>query len=90
LSAKRPPSPAPARILFVEFEATFYSLLANNLEAEGFVVNRVDSGDQGEFKIAHRSPSLVILDGASLAGRRPIRTVRGAGYSFDETFGEFS
>jgi two-component system phosphate regulon response regulator PhoB len=54
---------APAtRILVVEDEAALSLLLAYNLEAEGFVVDRVERGDEAEVRLSEIVPDLVILD----------------------------
>lgn len=62
-----PPRPAPAaqgvaHILVVEDEAALSMLLAYNLEAEGFTVNRVERGDEAEIRLSEAIPDLVILD----------------------------
>src|SRR5271168_19116 len=56
-----PTMPAP-RILVVEDEAALSLLLAYNLEAEGFVVDRVERGDEAEVRLSEAIPDLVILD----------------------------
>ncbi|HEY5226278.1 MAG TPA: phosphate regulon transcriptional regulator PhoB [Methylovirgula sp.] len=50
------------RILVVEDEAALGLLLSYNLEAEGFVVERVERGDEAELRLAESLPDLVILD----------------------------
>ena len=50
------------RVLVVEDEAALSLLLAYNLEAEGYVVDRVESGDAVELQLAEVPPDLVILD----------------------------
>jgi len=62
-----PPRPnsaavAPPRILVVEDEAALSLLLSYNLEAEGFVVERVERGDEAELRLVESPPDLVILD----------------------------
>ncbi|HTV31929.1 MAG TPA: phosphate regulon transcriptional regulator PhoB [Methylocella sp.] len=62
-----PPRPVPAtqgaaRILIVEDEAALSMLLAYNLEAEGFTVDRVERGDEAEIRLSETIPDLVILD----------------------------
>ena len=61
-----PPRPnartAAPRILVVEDEAALSLLLSYNLEAEGFVVDRVERGDEVEMHLAENLPDLVILD----------------------------
>ncbi len=54
-------TPAP-RILVVEDEAALSLLLAYNLEAEGFVVDRVERGDEAEVRLSEVIPDLVIID----------------------------
>lgn len=56
-----PPSRAP-RVLVVEDEQALALLLAYNLESEGYVVERVERGDEAEIRIAEVTPDLVILD----------------------------
>jgi two-component system phosphate regulon response regulator PhoB len=55
-------APAAARILVVEDEAALSLLLSYNLEAEGFVVDRVERGDEAEVRLIEWNPDLVILD----------------------------
>ena len=50
------------RILIVEDEAALALLLAYNLEAEGFIVEREERGDEAELRLAETVPDLVILD----------------------------
>ncbi len=45
-----PTHAAAARILIVEDEAALSMLLAYNLEAEGFTVDRVERGDEAEIR----------------------------------------
>jgi two-component system, OmpR family, phosphate regulon response regulator PhoB len=65
-SDSRTPRPgsaaAPPRILVVEDEAALSLLLAYNLEAEGFAVERVERGDEAELRLIESPPDLVILD----------------------------
>jgi two-component system, OmpR family, phosphate regulon response regulator PhoB len=56
------PSQPAARILIVEDEAALSMLLAYNLEAEGFTVERVEGGDEAEIRLSETIPDLVILD----------------------------
>jgi len=53
---------APPRILVVEDEAALSLLLSYNLEAEGFIVERVERGDEAELRLVESPPDLVILD----------------------------
>jgi two-component system, OmpR family, phosphate regulon response regulator PhoB len=55
------PSGAP-RILVVEDESALSLLLGYNLEAEGFLVERVERGDEAELRLEEAIPDLVILD----------------------------
>jgi two-component system phosphate regulon response regulator PhoB len=55
-------SATAARILVVEDESAFALLLSYNLEAEGFVVDRAERGDEAEIKLTEAIPDLVILD----------------------------
>jgi two-component system phosphate regulon response regulator PhoB len=50
------------RILIVEDEAALALLLAYNLEAEGFIVDRAERGDDAELQLLESPPDLVILD----------------------------
>ncbi len=54
-------STAP-HILVVEDEQALGLLLAYNLEAEGFTVERVERGDDAELRLTETPPDLVILD----------------------------
>lgn len=49
-------------ILVVEDEQALGLLLAYNLEAEGFTVERVERGDEAEVRLSELPPDLVILD----------------------------
>ena len=57
----RGPGSAP-RILVVEDESDLALLLTYNLEAEGYVVESVERGDEAELRLAENPPDLVILD----------------------------
>ena len=50
------------RIMVVEDEPSIGMLLAYNLEAAGFVVERIERGDEAELRLAEEPPDLVILD----------------------------
>jgi two-component system phosphate regulon response regulator PhoB len=50
------------RILVVEDEPDLALLLAYNLEAEGYVAENVERGDEAELRLAEDPPDLVILD----------------------------
>jgi len=53
---------AAPRILVVEDEAPLALLLSYNLEAEGFIVERVERGDEAELRLTEDPADLVILD----------------------------
>jgi two-component system, OmpR family, phosphate regulon response regulator PhoB len=53
---------AAPRILVVEDEAPLALLLSYNLEAEGFIVERVERGDEAELRLSEDPVDLVILD----------------------------
>ena len=55
------PSAEP-RVLIVEDDSDLALLLAYNLEAEGYVVESVERGDEAELRLAENPPDLVILD----------------------------
>ena len=50
------------RVLVVEDESDLAVLLSYNLEAEGYVVESVERGDEAELRLAESPPDLVILD----------------------------
>ena len=50
------------RILVVEDESDLALLLGYNLEAEGYVVESAERGDEAELRLAESAPDLVILD----------------------------
>jgi two-component system phosphate regulon response regulator PhoB len=62
MSAKSPVAGAPPHVLVVEDEQALGTLLAYNLEAEGFSVERVERGDEAELRLSEMAPDLVILD----------------------------
>ena len=53
---------ATPRILVVEDEETLSLLLSYNLEAEGFIVECVERGDEADMRLLENAPDLVILD----------------------------
>jgi two-component system phosphate regulon response regulator PhoB len=57
-----PGAASAPRILIVEDEADLSLLLGYNLEAEGYVVENVERGDEAELRLAENAPDLVILD----------------------------
>lgn len=60
-SAREAPSRTP-RVMVVEDEQALSMLLAYNLEAEGYHVERVERGDEAELRLLEAPPDLVILD----------------------------
>jgi two-component system phosphate regulon response regulator PhoB len=50
------------RILVVEDEQALGLVLAYNLEAEGYRVDRVERGDEAEVRLLESTPDLLILD----------------------------
>ena len=60
-SARGNAASAP-RILVVEDESDLALLLSYNLEAEGYVVESVERGDEAELRLVENPPALVILD----------------------------
>ena len=58
----RPGAASAPRILIVEDESDLSLLLGYNLEAEGYVVENVERGDEAELRLAENAPDLVILD----------------------------
>ncbi len=56
MSALRP------RVLVVEDEAAQSEILSYNLEAEGFAVSRVSSGDEAMLAVREEEPDLILLD----------------------------
>ena len=73
------------RILIVEDEARIRAFLARAFEAEGFVVDVVEDGEQGLARALTGSYDLVILDlllpgrsGLDALARAPPRAVRSA------------
>src|SRR5271165_6615141 len=60
-AARRSDASAP-RILVVEDDADVALLLTDILEAEGYVVESVDRGDEAELRLTKSVPDLVILD----------------------------
>ena len=58
----RPGAASAPRILIVKDESDLSLLLGYNLEAEGYVVENVERGDEAELQLAENAPDLVILD----------------------------
>ncbi|MGH1329489.1 MAG: phosphate regulon transcriptional regulator PhoB [Paracoccaceae bacterium] len=50
------------RVLIVEDEPAQREVLAYNLEAEGFSVNRAESGDEALLLVEEETPDLIVLD----------------------------
>ena len=61
-SQKREGASAAPRVLVVEDEEALALVLTYNLEAEGFLVDRVARGDEAEERLREATPDLVILD----------------------------
>jgi two-component system, OmpR family, phosphate regulon response regulator PhoB len=59
----RPNTASVPRILIVEDDSDIALLLAYNLEAEGYVVESVERGDEVELRLAERAPDLVCCPG---------------------------
>jgi DNA-binding response OmpR family regulator len=53
---------AEPRILVVEDDSDLALVLAYNLEAEGYVVESVERGDEAQLRLVENPPDLVILD----------------------------
>jgi two-component system phosphate regulon response regulator PhoB len=53
---------AAPRVMVVEDETDVALLISYNLEAEGYFVESVASGDEAELKLAESPPDLLILD----------------------------
>jgi len=60
-NARTGPASAP-RVLIVEDESDLALLLAYNLEAEGYIAETVERGDEAELRLAENPPDLLILD----------------------------
>jgi two-component system phosphate regulon response regulator PhoB len=58
----RPSVVSAPRILVVEDEIDVALLISYNLEAEGYVVESVERGDEAELRLAENAPDLLILD----------------------------
>ena len=50
------------RVMIVEDEISLATLLAYNLEAEGYAVERIERGDEAELRLRESPPDLLILD----------------------------
>ena len=50
------------RILVVEDDPSLGELLAYNLQAEGYLVDRAERGEEAELKLVENPPDLVVLD----------------------------
>ena len=53
---------AAPRIMIVEDDPSIALMLAYNLEAAGFAVERIERGDEAETRIAEEPPDLLVLD----------------------------
>mgnify|MGYP000035228676 CR=1 FL=1 len=58
----RPTAASAPLVLVVEDEQALGLLLAYNLEAEGYLVERIERGDDAETRLREITPDLVILD----------------------------
>lgn len=58
----RPGTNKSPRVLIVEDEPDISLLLSYNLEAEGYIVETVERGDEAELRLVESPPDLVILD----------------------------
>ena len=70
------------RIMIVEDEPSISMVLAYNLEAAGYVVERIERGDEAEIRIAEEPPDLLILADGDHGYGNPMnvqRTVRAYG-----------
>lgn len=54
--------PTATRILVVEDDAPIATVLRYNLEAEGYDVEVVDTGEEAEIRVTERLPDLLLLD----------------------------
>jgi two-component system phosphate regulon response regulator PhoB len=61
-SDARPSHRSATRVLVVEDEPEMATLLAYNLEADGYVVECVERGEDAELRLAESSPDLMLLD----------------------------
>ncbi len=52
----------PPRVMIVEDETSLATLLAYNLEAEGYSVERIERGDEAELRLREEPPDLLVLD----------------------------
>ncbi len=52
----------PPRVMIVEDEISLATLLAYNLEAEGYQVERIERGDEAELRLRESPPDLLLLD----------------------------
>jgi two-component system phosphate regulon response regulator PhoB len=50
------------RVMVVEDETSLATLLAYNLEAEGYLVERIERGDEAELRLQEAPPDLLVLD----------------------------
>ena len=51
-----------ARVLVVEDELPLAEMLQYNLEAEGYLVNHAENGEEAEILVSEEPPDLIILD----------------------------
>ncbi len=60
--AFRPAGANAPRVMVVEDETSLATLLAYNLEAEGYLVERIERGDEAELRLQEAPPDLLVLD----------------------------
>jgi two-component system phosphate regulon response regulator PhoB len=58
----RPSGANAPRVMIVEDETSLATLLAYNLEAEGYNVERIERGDEAELRLRESPPDLLVLD----------------------------
>jgi len=61
-AAQRPSGSTLPRVMIVEDETSLATLLAYNLEAEGYSVERIERGDEAELRLREEPPDLLVLD----------------------------
>ena len=61
-AAFKPSGANAPRVMVVEDETSLAMLLAYNLEAEGYIVERVERGDEAELRLRESPPDLLVLD----------------------------
>ena len=61
-SGGRSSAAKPPKVMVVEDETSLATLLAYNLEAEGYLVERIERGDEAELRLLEEPPDLLVLD----------------------------